>query len=100
MSLKSRLARLERAAGPDSRCPACPPIQFHTWRPGEPEPRPCCERCGRPVECILFVESIVGPDGEPDPEPAASPTLRPVRLPGTRQTADNARGEANQDEPR
>jgi hypothetical protein len=78
MSLKSRLARLERAAGPGNRCPACPPIQLLAWRRGEPEPRPCCERCGRPVECVLLVEPVLGPDSGPNPERAMPPDERPA----------------------
>jgi hypothetical protein len=63
MSFRTRLARLERAAGPDGRpgCPDCVQIRILDWRHGEPEPAPRCPHCGRAVPCIIVVEPAPAP---------------------------------------
>jgi hypothetical protein len=64
--LRARLRRLlERTKLAEGHCPECPPVQYISWNPREPEPDPRCPGCGRKAECILVAEQIVeaGPEG-------------------------------------
>ena len=71
MSMKNRLAKLERLQG-DGNCPHCPPTMLFVFEEGnvpDPLPAPCCERCGRSVPRIIVEELVVvGPTelGQPD----------------------------------
>jgi len=69
MSLKSRLARLERVRPKAGRCPDCPPPVLIGYHQDSPEAEPVldegqelpgsCPRCGRPAEVLEIVEVVV-----------------------------------------
>ena len=61
MSVKARVARLERGLSRGGACPACPPPELLFHREEEPEPPlpPPCPRCGRPAEVFVIHERVV-----------------------------------------
>ena len=75
MSLKSRIANLEKHSG--GRCPSCPPpsvvYQNDYYEEARPAlPPPACSVCGRPAD-VLQVDFIkdfyVRPERMPEPTP-------------------------------
>lgn len=60
MSVLTRLARIEKAAG--GRCPDCPPVAvldagwYGTEAAGDVPAPPPCATCGRPADFVRVVE--------------------------------------------
>jgi hypothetical protein len=71
MSLRARLARLERRCPrPGSACPHCPPGRIVTYWQEDPDSEPVlgegqvvpppCAHCGRPADVLEIVHIVVG----------------------------------------